>query len=173
MRERKRAYNMEHAEDRLAYQREYYERNKEEHRAYSLERHRNLHEMWDGSKDELDIKIEEAINESVSRYPYKLSQRDIADQLGVARSTVRDRMVKMGIDTSREAAQEELDRKIINIIETYKLKGTERPSMQTIADQTGVCVSTVRNRMVSMGIDTAKKHRASNKKDQRARERWA
>lgn len=159
-REKFRAYNNEHADEIMAYRKEYYERNKDKIRAYRLDRRNNLHERWDGSKDELDIKIEEAINKCTSKYPYKFSIVDIAEQLGVSSSTVRNRMIKMGINTSSE----ELNKKIIDIIEAYRLKGLDRPSMQTIADQTGVCVATVRKRMISMGIDTTRIDRVSNKK---------
>lgn len=141
-REKFRAYNNEHADELRAYRKEYYERNKDKIKAYRLDRRNNLHERWDGSKDELDLKIEKAVNKSTSKYPYKFSIGDIAEQLGVSSSTVRNRMIKMGINTSSE----ELNKKIIDIIEAYRLKGLDRPSMQTIADQTGVCVATVRKR---------------------------
>lgn len=152
-REKSRAYNSEHADEIRAYRKEYYEHNKDKIKAYKLDRRNNLHERWDGSKDELDIKIEEAVNKSTSKYPYKFSIGDIAEQLGVSSSTVRDRMIKMGINKSNE----ELNKKILDIIEAYRLKGLDRPSMQTIANQTGVCVATVRKRMISMGIDTTRK----------------
>lgn len=102
MREKMRAYNNEHADEIRAYRKEYYERNKDKIKAYKLDRRNNLHERWDGSKDELDIKIEEAVNKSTSKYPYKFSIGDIAEQLGVSSSTVRDRMIKMGINKSNE-----------------------------------------------------------------------
>lgn len=135
-REKFRAYNNEHADELREYRKEYYEHNKDRLREQALERQRSLHERWDGSKDELDLKIEEAVKKSASKYPYKFSIGDIAEQLGVSSSTVRDRMVKMGMNTPREVNNEELNKRIISIIEAYKLKGIERPSLQTIANQT-------------------------------------
>lgn len=164
MNERSRAYSSEHVENRKAYQKAYYERNKDKLVAYSLEKHRRLHDEWDGSKDELDIKIEEAAKKSVSNYPYKLSLRDIAEQLGVSRSTVRDRMIKMGIDTTVKDASEKVDMRIIDTLEEYRQKGLKRPSANDIANIVGVSASMVRCRMSKMGIDTSRGYTIKNKK---------
>ena len=174
MRERSRAYSSEHAEDKRAYRKEYYERNKDKLVAYNLERYRTLHERWDGSKDELDLRIEEAAKKGISNYPYKISLRDIADQLGVSRSTVRNRLLKMGMDTvvkdasvkdaSVKDTSERVNTEIRDVLEEYSSKGLKRPPAKDIANMVGVSAATVRNRLNRMGIDTSKGYTTNKKK---------
>lgn len=120
-------------------------------------------------KDELNIKILKFIEEYTMETGYKPSLRRIGEEFNISRQTVHNRLTALGVCTRRDSTEfqpriskendnksEEINRKILYIVEEAERRGVKRPTMRQISDEIGISLSSVMNRMIALGIDTSR-----------------
>lgn len=89
------------------------------------------------------------------------SMKYIKAKTGMGYTTISRILGELGYSTPRQdqlngTSMIEVDRKILAMVYEAERRGVKRPTIQQIADYTGISLSSARNRMKALGIDTSR-----------------
>ena len=105
--------------------------------------------------------VTEIIKEYMDIHHEVPSMKYIREKTGMGYPTISRILRELGYSTPRQdqlngTSMIEVDRKILAMVHEAERRGVKRPTIQQIADETGISLSSARNRMKALGIDTSR-----------------